>query len=577
MLFPVEQVLHLRWDAPPFSPRGNSLVLPAFQSIELLRDYRKAEQAIAKRWATPFRLIKVGGAYAKGLVTPEQKQLHEIRDMVNKMDMKSGLVVPFYVNVETHGAEGSVLNVEEKVREVKEDIIVALGLSRSLVTGDGPNFATASVSMQKMLVMIREIKQVARHILDWVINDWLTISGHDEATVQYLFNDLDPSDAVEFKKLLLDLYDRKLISRSSLQVKMELDPDVEAANRTQEKVSVDQLDDKQIKPIADLVTLGVLDAEEARGMLGLKPRAQTDAAVAARQVGDHIAGNAAPAAARFMIHQQQAAGVQPAQEEAGIGTGQRGRGAGVPGGAAVGGDGLADAAMGAHEHPECAIAAFDHHVFVIPAVGDIGTAAPPPGDAVVSRCVDVGEALGRHVIALGFVATPNGRRQQPGAVGEDGRFIHRQAVDQPARRRPGRRGITGMVTGHRPDAQAAIEEAFRLRPEEPQPATRIMPEVRVKTAHPRVGRGDNGAWRDPGVPVVRTGGQHQVVPRLFRDAAAVPDGPRVARSRPAPGLECLASGERRRRIPAPGAVMNVGERILNSVGMGEPHHRQRGS
>jgi hypothetical protein len=58
---PIDQVIHLKWDAPAFSPRGNSLVLPAFQSIELLRDYRRAEQAIAKRWATPFRLLKVGG------------------------------------------------------------------------------------------------------------------------------------------------------------------------------------------------------------------------------------------------------------------------------------------------------------------------------------------------------------------------------------------------------------------------------------------------------------------------------------------------------------------------------------
>ena len=60
-----------------------------------------------------------------------------LRDMVNKMDLKSGLVVPFYVTVETHGTEGLVLNVEDKVKEVKEDIVVALGLSRSLVTGDG--------------------------------------------------------------------------------------------------------------------------------------------------------------------------------------------------------------------------------------------------------------------------------------------------------------------------------------------------------------------------------------------------------------------------------------------------------
>ncbi len=85
----------------PF-PRGNSLVLPAFQSIELLRDYRRAEQAIAKRWATPFRLLKVGGAFGQKMVMPDQKMLEQVRDMVNKMDLKSGLVVPFYVTVETH-------------------------------------------------------------------------------------------------------------------------------------------------------------------------------------------------------------------------------------------------------------------------------------------------------------------------------------------------------------------------------------------------------------------------------------------------------------------------------------------
>ncbi|VBB41602.1 hypothetical protein TRIP_B120037 [uncultured Desulfatiglans sp.] len=121
---PVEQVLHLEWDAPAFSPRGNSLVLPAFQSIELLRDYRRAEQAIAKRWATPFRLLKVGGAFGQKMVMPDQKMHEQVRDMVNKMDLKSGLVVPFYVTVETHGTEGQVLNVEDKVKEVKEDIVV---------------------------------------------------------------------------------------------------------------------------------------------------------------------------------------------------------------------------------------------------------------------------------------------------------------------------------------------------------------------------------------------------------------------------------------------------------------------
>ena len=268
---PVEQTLHLKWDAPEFSPRGNSLVLPAFQSIELLRDYRRAEQAIAKRWATPFRLLKVGGAFGQKMVMPDQKMLEQVRDMVNKMDLKSGLVVPFYVTVETHGAEGQVLNVEDKVKEVKEDIVVALGLSRSLVAGDGPNFATASVSMQKMLIMIREIKHAARTILEWIFDDWLELSGYAGKSIQFLFNDLDPTDAVDFKKLLIELYDRKLISRSSLQLKMDLDPDIEEANRQSEGKSVDLLDEKQVKPIVDMVVAGIMSVETAQEMLGLDP------------------------------------------------------------------------------------------------------------------------------------------------------------------------------------------------------------------------------------------------------------------------------------------------------------------
>ena len=268
---PVDQVLHLKWDAPGFSPRGNSMVLPAFQSIELLRDYRKAERAIAKRWATPFRLLKVGGSFGPKLVMPDQKMLETVRDMVNRMDMKSGLVVPFYVNVETHGTEGSVLNAEEKVREVKEDIMIALGLSKSLVSGDGPNFATASVSLQKMLIMIREIKHAALRMLHWVFDDWLQARGQKRGAVQFLFNDLDPSDAVDFKRLLLELYDRNLISRASLQTKMDLDPDFEKANQEAEQVRVSIADDRQVANILGMVAAGIMGPETAQELLGLDP------------------------------------------------------------------------------------------------------------------------------------------------------------------------------------------------------------------------------------------------------------------------------------------------------------------
>ncbi|HPD17985.1 MAG TPA: hypothetical protein PLE19_23865, partial [Planctomycetota bacterium] len=119
---PLEQLVHLKWDAPSFSPRGNSMVLPAFHAIALLRDYRKSESAIAKRWTTPLRFVQVGGQFGSKLVMPDQGMLDQMRNSLNKSDIKAGLVVPFYCDVKTYGTEGEVLKTEDKVKEIKEDI-----------------------------------------------------------------------------------------------------------------------------------------------------------------------------------------------------------------------------------------------------------------------------------------------------------------------------------------------------------------------------------------------------------------------------------------------------------------------
>lgn len=92
--------------------------------------------------------------------------------------------------------------------------------------------------------------------------------------MQFLFNDLDPSDAVDFKKLLVELYDCKLISRSSLQLKMDLDPEIENANQENEQLNINLLDEKQIKPVVDMVIAGILDLDQAKQILGIRNNGQ---------------------------------------------------------------------------------------------------------------------------------------------------------------------------------------------------------------------------------------------------------------------------------------------------------------
>jgi hypothetical protein len=124
---------------------------------------------------------------------------------------------------------------------------------------------------QKMLVMIREIKQAARRILAWVFDDWRELHGYGERSLQFVFNGLDLSDAVDFKRLLIELYDRKPVSRSSLPMKMDLDPEIETANWDTERHKIDLLDEKAVKPIVEMVMAGILTVEAAQAMLGIEP------------------------------------------------------------------------------------------------------------------------------------------------------------------------------------------------------------------------------------------------------------------------------------------------------------------
>ena len=74
--------------------------------------------------------------------------------------------------------------------------------------------------------------------------------------------------------LVVPFYDRKLISRSSLQIKMDLDPNIEAANRENERKDIDLMDEKQVKPVVDMVVAGILSVPRARKMLGIEANAE---------------------------------------------------------------------------------------------------------------------------------------------------------------------------------------------------------------------------------------------------------------------------------------------------------------
>jgi phosphoribosylanthranilate isomerase len=51
------------------------------------------------------------------------------------------------------------------------------------------------------MVMIREIKQAARKLLDWVFDDWMELNGHGDKSIQFIFHPASPRNiSVEMAK-----------------------------------------------------------------------------------------------------------------------------------------------------------------------------------------------------------------------------------------------------------------------------------------------------------------------------------------------------------------------------------------
>ena len=246
------------------------MLLAAFNDIELLHDYRKVQKAISKEWKNPLRLVQVGGVFGDHVIMPDEKMLRVVRDMMNRIDPKAGAVVPPYIKVSTFGTRGRIDNLEEKMQEVRSDVMVALGISQSLVTGTGANFTNTTLAWRKTVIMLKEIRQQAREILKWVFSDWLAMKGREDNSIHYIFDDSSLSNDVDIKKMELALLDRNVISRETFMQKMGLDADFENTLIKKEAEEPIHIDDP--KTLMLLYMNGIMSIEEVWRRMGLNEK-----------------------------------------------------------------------------------------------------------------------------------------------------------------------------------------------------------------------------------------------------------------------------------------------------------------
>jgi hypothetical protein len=138
---------------------------------------------------------------------------------------------PIPVNVQQVGAQGRALTLFAEIQETDKSTIKALKVPREFVEG-GLTYSGSSVSLRMLENILMDFVQRSNRMVSWLIKK---ISVHiNLIAVEAEYTPFKMADDVQQKQILLNLYDRSLISSKKLGDANEYDAVEEAKLRAKE-------------------------------------------------------------------------------------------------------------------------------------------------------------------------------------------------------------------------------------------------------------------------------------------------------------------------------------------------------
>ncbi|MER2007919.1 MAG: hypothetical protein ABS939_10780, partial [Psychrobacillus sp.] len=119
------------------------------------------------------------------------------------------------LEVTFHKPEGIDTLTADKYKQVNDDILAGLGVSRVLIDGQGSNFSTAWVSI---LSLIERLDNTRDKVVDWLESEYKRIADENGFTSapKVRFNKMNLREDNYIRDVLLAMYDRGLIDEEDL-------------------------------------------------------------------------------------------------------------------------------------------------------------------------------------------------------------------------------------------------------------------------------------------------------------------------------------------------------------------------
>ena len=149
--------------------RGTSIILRCLKSLLYSDKLRESNYIVADGHINPKWIWKLGqaGDLSNGGYMPTEEDLAAFRDLLvsSNNDPLFTIITHYAVQVEAVGLNGKLLPINQEFQQIENEILTALFLNKALTTGDGPNYASASVAFRALMSRYIPIRaQLERYI-----------------------------------------------------------------------------------------------------------------------------------------------------------------------------------------------------------------------------------------------------------------------------------------------------------------------------------------------------------------------------------------------------------------------------
>jgi len=237
-------VSHLKFGESGYRRYGISMTRRLFPILSYKTKIMTAQWIVAERLILPIKVVKVGTEErpaSEADITAVQGQLQAASNDPNMV-----IVTHHAFELDWVGANGQVLPIQGEYEFINQEIMDGFGLNKQLITGEGPTYSSAAMGAE---IMIKRLESWRLELKRWIEEEiYLPISkmkgfrktnewGEDEWIYPKIkWGSLNLRDRQQERQMILQLFDKGLISATRVLTEFDIDPDTEFEQMRWERI-----------------------------------------------------------------------------------------------------------------------------------------------------------------------------------------------------------------------------------------------------------------------------------------------------------------------------------------------------